>query len=304
MTPTQKSITPRAWTELSLLALIWGGSFLCNALILQEIGPLWVVAWRVIGAALVLWIYVILRGLSLPRDPRIWGAFLVMGLLNNAVPFTLITWGQQHISSGLASILNALTAVLGILVAAIVFSDERLTRRKSSGVILGFAGAATIIGPAALGQLNLASLGQLAIVGSSLSYAFAAVWGRKMLAQQTPQVAAAGMLSAAALIMLPTAFLFEGAPTFPAATTTWAALGYLSLLATAGAYLLYYRVLGMAGSGNLMLVTLMVAPFAILLGAVLLDETLPLRAYAGFALLAAGLLVIDGRLMRRFTNSV
>lgn len=298
MKPEQKTIQPRAWAELSLLALIWGGSFLSNAVILHEVGPIWIVAWRVFGAALVLWLYVAWRGLSIPRAPQVWAAFLIMGLLNNAIPFTLITWGQQHISSGLTSILNALTAVLGVLVAALVFKDEQLTRRKGFGVLLGFTGAAVIIGPAALTQINPASLGQLALLGSSLSYALAGSWGRKTLSGQAPQVAAAGMLTASTLIMVPAAFLAEGLPALPQHPQTWAALSYLSLLATAGAYLLYYRVLAMAGSGNLMLVTLMVAPCAILLGAVILDETLPLRAYAGFALLAAGLITIDGRLLR------
>lgn len=294
----QKSIAPRAWAELSLLALIWGASFLSNAVILAEIGPLWAVTWRVIGAAVVLWIYVWWRGVPIPTSPRLWGSFLVMGLLNNAIPFSLITWGQLHISSGLAGILNALTAVLGVLVAALVFADERLSQRKALGVGMGFAGAAVIIGPAALTELNLASLGQVALLGSSLSYAFAGAWGRKTLAGQPPYLAAAGMLSMAALIMAPLALLTEGPPTLPQMSTTWIALAYLSLIATAGAYLLYYRVLAMAGSGNLLLVTLMVAPCAILLGALVLGETLPVRAYAGFALLAAGLLTIDGRLLR------
>jgi drug/metabolite transporter (DMT)-like permease len=222
-----------------------------------------------------------------------------MGLINNALPFTLITWGQQHISSGLAAILNALTAVLGVLVASVLFTDERLSARKATGVGLGFAGAAVIIGPAALGQLNLASLGQLALLGSSFSYALAGAWGRKTLSGQAPAMAATGMLSCAALIMIPVALWSEGAPPLPQSPQIWAVLGYLSLIATASAYLLYYRVLSMAGAGNLLLVTLMVAPCAILLGALVLDETLPLRAYAGFALLAAGLITIDGRLLRR-----
>ena len=296
---TQKSIAPRAWAELTLLALIWGGSFLSNAVILRDYGPMWTVALRVLIAALVLWGYVAWRGIAVPRQARVWGAFLIMGLLNNAIPFTLITWGQQHISSGLASILNAVTAVFGVLIAALVFSDERLTANKLWGVALGFSGATVIIGLSALKQLNLASAGQLAVLGAALSYALAGAWARKTLGGQTPQLAAAGMLTGSTLIMVPLALWTEGAAHLPTLPQTWAALGYLALIATAGAYLLYYRVLGMAGSGNLMLVTLMVAPFAILLGAIVLQEVLPPRAYGGFALLAAGLIVIDGRVLRK-----
>lgn len=298
MTP-QRTISPRAWAELLLLATIWGGSFLSNRIALNDVGVLTTVAFRVAGACVILWGYVALRRLPLPRDPRIWAAFLVMGVLNNVIPFTLITWGQLTIPSGLAAILNASTAILGVLVAAMVFRDERLTLRKLTGATLGFLGVATAIGVGALGQFDVTSLAQLALIGASLSYAFAFAWGRSMLSGLRPQVAAAGMLTASSLVMVPLALALEGVPTLHHALEVWAALGYLAVMATAGAYLLYYRVLAMAGAGNLGLVTLLVAPVAIVLGALVLNEALPGRAYAGFGLLALGLLVIDGRAERR-----
>ena len=295
---TQKSISLRAWAELLLLGGIWGASFLSNAVILREIGFLTVVAFRVAGAALILWLYVWLRGLPVPREARIWGAFALMGLLNNALPFMLITWGQQYIASGLTSILNASTAIFGVLVAALVFADERLTRAKLAGISLGFAGAAIVIGPDAIRGLDLTALAQLALIGSSLCYAIAGAFGRLRLSGLAPQVAAAGMLSGAALFMLPLAIWAEGMPRLAYSGLTWGAMTYLAVVATAAAYLLYYRVMAMAGAGNLLLVTLLVAPVAILLGAVFLDEALSLRAYAGFGLLALGLVVIDGRALR------
>ena len=145
MTP-QKTIPPRAWAELLLLATIWGGSFISNRLALNEVPVLTTVAFRVTGACLLLWVYVRLRGLDIPRSPRIWAAFLVMGLLNNALPFTLITWGQLTIPSGLAAIVNASTAIFGVLTAALLFRDERLTARRLTGVLLGFTGVAVAIG--------------------------------------------------------------------------------------------------------------------------------------------------------------
>lgn len=293
----QKTITTRAWIELLLLAMIWGGSFLSNRLALNEVGVFSAVAFRVAGASLLLWVYVALKGLALPRDPRIWAAFLVMGLLNNAVPFSLISWGQLTIPSGLAAILNASTALMGVLVASMVFRDEHLTGRRLVGVILGFAGVIVVIGWQSLAAFNLTSLSQLALIAASLSYALAFAWGRKMLGGLAPQVAAAGMLTGSTLLMVPTALGIEGLPGLSHSAATWGALLYLAVIAGAGAYLLYYRVLGMAGAGNLSLVTLLVAPFAILLGALVLDEALPHRAYAGFALIAAGLLVIDGRIL-------
>lgn len=295
----QKSIPPRAWAELLLLATIWGGSFISNRLALNEVPVLTTVAFRVAGACILLWVYVGLRRLPVPRSFRIWLAFLAMGLLNNALPFTLITWGQLTIPSGLAAIVNASTAIFGVLVAALAFRDERLTARRLTGVLLGFAGVAVAIGLHALTTLNLTSLPQLALVAAAISYALAAAFARRVLGGLPPQVAAAGMLTGSSLLMLPTALWIDGPPVLTHGAQVWGALGYLAILSTAGAYLLYYRVLGMAGAGNLSLVTLLTAPVAIVMGALILNEALPLRAYAGFALIALGLLIIDGRLLPR-----
>lgn len=295
---TQRTLSPRAWAELFLLALIWGGSFLAIRVSLDQIGVFTTVALRVMGAAAVLWVYVLWRGFALPRGPRIWGAFLVMGIFNNVVPFSLITWGELHIPSGLAAILNATTAILGVLLAAAIFADERLSTRKLIGAVLGFAGVVTVIGWDALGGLDLSSLSQIAVLGAAASYAVSANFARAALQGIRPQVAAAGMLTGSSAIMLPLALWRDGVPTFDYVPAVWAGVLYLSLIATACAYLLYYRVLAMAGAGNVGLVTLLVAPIAIVLGAAVLGETLHTAAYLGFALLAAGLLVIDGRVLR------
>lgn len=291
------TLSRRAWAELLLLALIWGASFLSIRVALDEIGPLTAVAHRTGWAALVLWAYIALRRLPVPRDPRIWGAFAVMGLLNNVIPFSLMAWGQLHIETGLTSILNASTAVFGVIAAAIFFADEKLTLHRAIGVALGFLGVATAIGLQALAQFDIRSMGQLAVLAGTISYALAGVWARKRLRGLAPQVAAAGMVTGASLIMLPLAWTVEGPLTLALAPRTWAAIAYYAIVATALAYLLYYRVLAMAGSGNLMLCTLLIAPVAIVLGAVVLGEALPLRAYTGFAILALGLLILNGRLI-------
>ena len=281
-----------------VLALLWGASFLAVRVALDEIGPLTSVAHRVGWAMIALWIAVAVMRLPLPREPRVWAAFLGMGLLNNVIPFGLMAWGQLHIESGLTSILNAATAIFGVLAAAIFFADERISTRKAVGVMLGFAGVATAIGLENLRNFDIRSLAQLAVIAGTVSYALAGVWARKMLSDQPPQVAAAGMVTGATLIMLPAAWLIEGPLTLNLQTPTLLAIAYYALAATAFAYLLYYRVLGMAGSGNLMLVTLLVAPVAIVLGAWVRDETLRASAFGGFALLALGLMVLDGRIWR------
>lgn len=302
MAPVQKTISTRAWIELLILGFIWGGSFLSIRVALDEIGPLTAVAHRTVWAMLILWAYVAIRRLPFPTSRGIWGAFIVMGLLNNVIPFSLMAWGQLHIETGLTSILNAATAIFGVIAAAIFFADERLTPRKAIGVILGFFGVATAIGLSALTQFDIQSLGQLAVIGGTISYALAGVWARKMLTGLSPQVAAAGMLTGSSLITLPAAWIVEGPITLALSPQTWAAIAYYAIIATAIAYLLYYRVLAMAGSGNLMLCTLLVAPVAIILGAVVLGEALPLRAYTGFGLLALGLIVLDGRLLKPLQN--
>ena len=281
-----------------LLAAIWGASFLSIRIALDEVGPLTAVAHRVGWAALALWGVVWLLRLPVPRDPKIWLGFLGMGVLNNVIPFALMSWGQLHIETGLTSILNAATAIFGVIMAALFFADERITARKAIGVGLGFAGVAMAIGLENLRSFDLRSLAQLAVIGGTISYALASVWARKRLAGQPPQVAAAGMVTGSTLIMLPLAWMVEGPLTLNLQTDTMVAIGYYALIGTALAYLLYYRVLAMAGSGNLMLVTLLIPPFAIVLGGLVLHETLRASAYGGFALLALGLLVLDGRVWR------
>ncbi len=296
--PVQKSIPPLAWAVIGVLGVIWGGSFLSNVILLRELGVLTTVAARALLASLVLWAYVLLAGLPVPRTWRAWRDFAVMGLLNVALPFSLIVWAQIHVPSGLASILNAATAIFGVLIAALVFADERLTRQKAAGVALGFAGVATVIGLEALTRFDPTSLAQLALIAASMSYGFGGAWARARLTGHKSQVAAAGMLTMAAAMLIPYALWAEGVPTLDYLPATWAALAYLSLFATAGAFLLYYRVMPVVGAGNMSLVTLLVSPVAIVIGAVVLNETLEPRAFAGFALLAAGLMVIDGRVLR------
>ena len=288
-------MTGRAWAEMILLATIWGGSFLAIRVALDEVAPLTSVAHRTGWAMLALWSVVALMRLPLPRNPRIWFGFLGMGLLNNVIPFALMAWGQLYVETGLTSILNGATAIFGVIAAAIFFADERITRAKAIGVSLGFVGVATAIGLDNFRNFNIQSLAQLAILAGTVSYALASVWARHFLGGLAPQVAAAGMLTGSTLIILPLAWIVDGPIRLDLAPSTLGAIGYYALIATAGAYLLYYRVLALAGSGNLMLVTLLIPPVAITLGAYAREEALGTNAFAGFALLALGLAILDGR---------
>lgn len=289
----QKTLSPRAWSELLLLGLIWGASFVAIRIALDTIPVMTSVLHRTFWAMLALWLVLWARGLDVPRNSRIWAAFFVMGLLNNAIPFSLMAWGQLYIDTGLTAILNAATAVFGVLVAAMFFKDERLTKPRLLGVALGFLGVSIAIGLGNFASFNLQSTAQLAILAGTISYAFAAAWARATLSGLSPQVAAAGMLTGSTVLILPIALMVDGVPSLNLPAETWFAIGYYAIIATAGAYLLYYRVLAMAGSGNLMLVTLVIPPIAILLGALLRDEALKPSAYLGFAVIAIGLLILN-----------
>lgn len=297
--PAPISLSPLAWTLLAALALIWGSSFLSNRAALEGAGVFTVVFLRVLSGAVLLWLWVALRRLPVPRAPRYIGRFLIMGLLNNAIPFSLIVWGQQHIDSGLASILNASTAIFGALVAALVFTDERLSVRKATGIAIGFSGVIVAIGPDALKGFDLTSAGQLSILGASLSYGFAGAYARFAIKGLRPEVAAAGMLTGGAIWTLPILLMTEGVPSLHYAPSVWIAMLWLGFGCSALAYLLYYRILAIAGAANLALVTLLIPPVAILAGWAVYDEKLGWSEAAGFGLLALGLMILNRRTRNR-----
>ncbi len=282
------------WALLLALSLVWGGSFFFVEIGLDGLGPYTVVAVRVGLGALGLLLFLKLRGLRLPDRLSDWWALFVMGLLNNAIPFSLIAWGQVRIDSGLASIFNATTPLFTLVVAHLCTQDERLTPLKSLGVLLGLVGVAVLIGPD-LGEGAGGSLwGQLAVLGAACSYAFASVWGRR-LRRLSPAVAATGMLICSSAVMLPLALLVEPLPiALPAPSVLMALLG-LGLLSTSLAYLLYFEILARAGAVNLMLVTFLIPPSAMALGVLFLNEPLELNALLGLAFIFAGLAAVQAQ---------
>ena len=293
----QKQISTKAWFELCLLSLLWGGSFLSVKIALNELPFIVIVLHRTGWAMLFLWALVIGLGLHIPKSASVWLGFAGMGLLNNILPFALMAWGQQYIESGLTSIFNASTAFFGIVIAALVFADEKLSPQKAIGVAFGICGISVSVGLGALTRFDITSLAQLAVIAGALSYALASVWGRLFLQKLHPIVSSAGMLTTSTLCLFPIVVYFYGLPSLNLRLETALSLGYVSFFATALAYILYYRVLQQAGSGNLMITTLMIPPIAIILGAAVLGEKLGWHAIIGFLILVIGLLVIDGRIL-------
>jgi len=283
---------------LGILAAVWGGSFFFAEIALREVPPMTIALHRVFWALPVLALIVIIKRYTIPRSPKILGAYLVMGALNNAIPFSLIFWGQTQIDSGLASILNATTAMFAAVIAGLLLKDEPLTRNKIVGAALGLAGVAFIMGPTALRSFNPSNLAQLAILGATLSYAFAGVWGKTTLSGQPPLMNALGMVAGSSLLMIPIVLLTDGVPSFDLSKTVWSALLGLSILSTVLAYILYFAILRRAGAANLLLVTLLIPPFAVSLGVVFLGERMGVEAWIGFIVIAVGFAVTDGRLFQ------
>jgi len=287
------------WGILAILALIWGGAFFFIGVAVRHVPPLTYVWLRLSIAALGMWGFLFFKGQKLGLPPKVWGSILLLALLNNAIPFVLFGWSQTHIASGLASILNATTPIWGVLVAHFLTHDERMTPRKIAGVLLGFGGVATMIGPALLTNLGSSALAQLACVSAALCYALAAVWARRFRKMGlSPISVTTGQLTAGALMMLPLALIVDRpwTHTFPPLTALGAIVA-LALLCTAFGYVLYFRLIDSSGATNALLVTLLVPPVAILLGALFLGESLAVQDFFGLGLIALGLAAIDGRLL-------
>jgi len=283
-----------------ILSLLWGGSFFLIEIAVPHLPVLTIVWLRVTMAAGVLALVMAATGVPFPAA-RAWPALMVMGALNNALPFTAFVLAQGQITAALASILNATTPLFTLIVAAVLSREERLTPARLAGLVLGLAGVAVMVGGAASTGGVADALPYLLCLGAALSYAFASVWGRRFhRLGLVPMTTAFGMLAASALMLAPLVAIIDapwGLPAPPALAV--AAIAGLALVSTALAYLLYFRLLADAGAVNVALVTFLVPASAIALGIVILGETVLPRHLAGLALILAGLAVIDGRLTRR-----
>ena len=294
----------RNFLILLILGLIWGASFLFIKVAVATIPPLSVAFGRTALAAVLLYLVLRSRGLTMPGWGPVWGSFLLMGFFNGAVPYTLITWAEIHIDSGLAAILNALMPLFTVLLAHVFTGDERLTWTKVVGIVLGFLGVLTLIGPAVLKGLGKDVVAQLAVMAAALCYAIAIIYGRR-LKEVTPLVSATGQLFCAAFLTLPMSLVFDTPWALAPSFISLGALTCLSLLGTALAYLLYYYLLPRIGSTNLSLVTYLIPITGVFWGALLLDERLHWSAFMALGLILAGISGVNNRLPKlRFAKKM
>ncbi len=292
----QLSMTKLTWSLLVVLSVLWGGSFFFIEVALRSFPTLTVVFARVALAACALHLYVLATGKQMTRNPQHWRWFFVMGFLNNFIPFTLIVWGQSHISGGLASILNATTPISAVLLAHFFTKDEPMTTNKLMGVVLGLVGVIVLVGPTSLQSTSNNLLAQLAIIVAGISYSLAGIYARRFKGLPTT-VVAAGMLTGSSVMMLPLSLIIDQPWQLRPELLSVLALCALAIVSTAAAYLIYFYILAAAGATNVLLVTLLVPVSAVLLGVLILGEALEPLMLAGMSLILLGLLAVDGRLL-------
>ena len=292
------TMTRSVWLLLISLALLWGGSFLFVEVALEGFKPLTIVALRVLTGAIVLHAILLLLKRKFPWDLKNITRFAIMGALNNAIPFSLIVWGQQSIDAGRASVMNATVPLFTVMLAHWLLKDEKLTPAKLAGIVIGFAGVFVLTGLGSSSSDN-SVIGQIAVLGAAVSYAFASIYGRQ-LSHLDPKVSATGMLTASSVIMLPVVWLLDPSGLLPE-------VGFASILSvivlgvacTALAYLLYFKILLQAGSSNLSLVTFLIPPGAIIMGIVFLGEHIGINDLVGVGLILTGMAIATG-LYKRF----
>jgi drug/metabolite transporter (DMT)-like permease len=289
---------PIYWALIVLLGTIWGCSFLFNAILVREIGPIWVSALRTAIGALGCWAFFVATRRTLPRDPRLYAQFLVLGLFNYAIPFILFPLAAKDVASGIIGVLNAMTPMATVIVSQLWPGGEKATPNKLAGVLIGFVGAVILASPAfsAGGTTQLWAIG--ACVLAICCYAISLNYARRFRTIDSAAVAASS-LTGATLVTLPLAFIAEGVPviTLP---ETWAALFAIGLLSSTFAFLLLYWLLPKVGATNMSLNTYVAPVAAILLGVIVLHERFELMHMVGIAVVFVGLVFMDGRLIRRF----
>jgi drug/metabolite transporter (DMT)-like permease len=277
---------------LLILGMLWGSSYLFIKVAVMEVPALTLVAGRLVLSALILWALLRARGRAMPRSLDLWRHYAVMGFLNGALPYSLISWGEQTIPSGLAALLQATMPLFTVLLAHVLSDDERLTWARASGVVVGFVGVGILMLPDLRQGLHASLLAQLAVVGSSVSYAGATIYARRWLRGQAPMLSTAGQVTAGAIWMLPLSLLvdrpFDLAPSLPA-LGSWAAL---VVLGTVVAYVIYYALLENASATFVSLVTYIIPIHGLLLGALVLREPVDLTVIASLALILLGVLVV------------
>lgn len=284
------------WLLIILLGAVWGCSFLFNAVLIREISPLWVSAGRVSIGAAICWLVFFATRKKLPTDPNLYWQFLILGILNYAIPFALFPFAEQTVASSIVGVINGMTPMTTVIVSQLWPGGEKATWNKVVGVAIGFAGAVILALPSLGVGASAQVIGLLAAFIATLCYALTLNYARRF-AKVEPYAVASASLTGAALISVPIALFFSGIPII-ARPETWGALFGISVFSTSFSFLLVYWLLPRVGATNLSLNTFITPISAILLGVLVLHERFELIHIFGIVVIFLGLVFIDGRLVK------
>jgi len=290
------------WGLLLLLCFVWSLSFLLAEILLESVRPFTIVFNRVFFASIVMVILIKLLGKRFPASRKNIFLLFLLGLTNNAIPFSAIVYGQQFITGGLASIINTNTAFFTLILSSMMFVDERLTMIRLLGIILGITGVIIAIGPSELLSLSVDNLGQQCIILATLCYAISTTMARKFIKGVDPLVSVTVMLLSSAFWMGIIVLYMEGLPLFTPSTVNIISIGLLAVLSTSLAYILYFMLLERAGAGTTTLVTVLIPPFAMIMDAIILKEAITSPQVAGFMFVAVGVVMVARGLPKQTTN--
>lgn len=285
------------WALIIFLGALWGCSFLFNAILIRELGPLWVSAGRITIGAAGCWAYFVAMRRTLPTDPKSYAQLVVLGMMNYAIPFALFPFAEQSLASGLVGVINGLTPMTTVIVSQFWPGGEKATWNKSIGVGVGFVGALILASPS-MGGGSTEIWAILACLLATICYAFTLNYARRFKSLDSAAVASSS-LTGAALVMVPVALLFEGMPVITRGET-WAALFAIGLLSSSLAFLLLWWLVPRVGATNVSLNTFITPISAILLGVIVLHERFELVHVIGIIVIFLGLVFIDGRLVKRW----
>lgn len=282
---------------LILLAALWGPSFLFIKIAVAEIPPLTLVLGRVGIAAVLLTLFLWAQGKTLPRSRTVWRHLAVMGFIHNTIPFVLFGWGEQYIDSAMASILNGTTPLFTIILAHYFVGDDRLTPAKLVGALIGFAGLLLLITPSLTDGVQVTTWGLLAVSLAAAMYGVAIVYSRNHLRGLPPLVAPAGQMIMATIYLLPLSLLVDRPFSLPPLSLpVVGAMAALGVFGTAVAFVVYYRLIETAPASYVSMTTYIIPVFGVVLGVLVLSEKLTWHAYAGFALILLGVMIVNGLL--------
>lgn len=290
------------WLLVLLLGLFWGSSFFFVEVLLKYLSPFIIVYLRVSIASIFLILFIYIKGVKFQFTFNNFFNLSIMSILNNIFPFLLITFGQQSTSGGLASILNANTSFIAIILASLFLPLERLSLNRVVGVSIGILGVVIAIGYQNIFQLKNDDLGKYLIIIATISYGFAGVWGKLRLNNLSPIIAATGMLTISTIILTPYAITNHLVEIYSLNFYIFKYAFIFAIICSVFAYFLYFKILESAGAGNLLICTIIIPSSSIFLNTFFLDQNITTNEYLGLIVIILGLIILDGRLFKKIIH--